>query len=77
MGCHPLRESPPREGGGRCPLGACLCAYFFVQSGHGHWSQPQPVHALRIIAALLEKANELLAEPPQIEHVDVLAAKLP
>jgi len=48
-----------------------------VQSGHGHWSQPQPVHALRIIAALLEKANELLAEPPQIEHLDVLAAKLP
>jgi len=30
-----------------------------------------------VAAALLEKANELLAEPPQIEHVDVLAAKLP
>jgi len=30
-----------------------------------------------VAAALLEKANELLAEPPQIEHLDVLAAKLP
>ena len=24
--------------------------YFFVQSGHGHWSQAQPVHAWRIMA---------------------------
>lgn len=30
-----------------------------------------------IAAALMQKAPELLAEPPQIEHVDVLAAKLP
>src|SRR5439155_19850728 len=30
--------------------GASLCTYFFVQSGHGHWSQPQPVHAWRIMA---------------------------
>jgi quinol monooxygenase YgiN len=30
-----------------------------------------------IAAALMAKAPELLAEPPQIEHVDVLAAKLP
>ena len=30
-----------------------------------------------VAAALLEKATELLAEPPQIEHVEVLAAKLP
>jgi hypothetical protein len=30
---------------------ARLCApIFFVQSGHGHWSQPQPVHAWRIMA---------------------------
>jgi hypothetical protein len=29
---------------------ARLRAYFFVQSGHGHWSQPQPVHAWRIMA---------------------------
>ena len=27
--------------------------------------------------ALLGRAEELLAEPPEIEHVDVLAAKLP
>ena len=30
-----------------------------------------------IAAALMAKAPELLAEPPQIEHVDVLAAKIP
>ena len=29
-----------------------------------------------IAAALMAKAPELLAEPPQIEHVDVLAAKV-
>ena len=29
-----------------------------------------------IAAALMAKASELLAEPPQIENVDVLAAKL-
>ena len=29
-----------------------------------------------IAAALMAKASELLAEPPQIEHVDVLGAKL-
>ncbi len=30
----------------------------------------------RIAAALMEKAPELLAQPPTIEQVDVLAAKL-
>ncbi|MGH8763101.1 MAG: putative quinol monooxygenase [Nitrosospira sp.] len=30
-----------------------------------------------IAAALMANAAELLAAPPQIEHVDVLAAKLP
>jgi quinol monooxygenase YgiN len=30
-----------------------------------------------IAAALMAKASELLAEPPKIEPVDVLAAKLP
>jgi quinol monooxygenase YgiN len=30
-----------------------------------------------IAAALMAKAPELLAEPPQIEQVDVIAAKLP
>ena len=31
----------------------------------------------QIAAALMAKADELLAEPPQIDKVDVLAAKIP
>ena len=31
----------------------------------------------KVAAALMEKASALLAEPPTIEKVDVLAAKLP
>ena len=31
----------------------------------------------RVAAALREKASELLAQPPSIEKIDVLAAKLP
>ena len=31
----------------------------------------------RVAAALMGKASELLSEPPVIEQVDVLAAKLP
>ena len=31
----------------------------------------------QIAAALMAKAPDLLAQPPQIEKVDVLAAKLP
>jgi quinol monooxygenase YgiN len=31
----------------------------------------------QVAAALMAKASELLAEPPTIEKVDVLAAKLP
>lgn len=31
----------------------------------------------RVAAALMQKAPELLAQPPKIEKVDVLAAKLP
>jgi quinol monooxygenase YgiN len=31
----------------------------------------------RVAAALMAKASELLAKPPTIEKVDVLAAKLP
>ena len=30
-----------------------------------------------VAAALLAKADELLAAPPEIQHADVLAAKLP
>lgn len=31
----------------------------------------------RVAAALMAKASDLLAKPPEIEKVDVLAAKLP
>lgn len=31
----------------------------------------------RVAAALMAKASELLAKPPAIERIDVLAAKLP
>ncbi|MDQ6645184.1 MAG: antibiotic biosynthesis monooxygenase [Chloroflexota bacterium] len=31
----------------------------------------------RVAAALMEKASELFAQPPNIEKIDVLAAKLP
>ena len=31
----------------------------------------------RVAAALMAKANELLAQPPSIERMDVFAAKLP
>lgn len=31
----------------------------------------------KVAAALMEKADELLAEPPKIEQIDVLADKLP
>jgi quinol monooxygenase YgiN len=31
----------------------------------------------RVAAALMAKASELLAKPPVIENVDVLAVKLP
>ena len=31
----------------------------------------------KVAAALMEKASDLLAQPPTIEKVDVLAAKLP
>jgi hypothetical protein len=29
-----------------------------MQSGHGHWSQPQPVHAWRIMRAILAAAGQ-------------------
>ena len=30
-----------------------------------------------VAAALMDKADELLAQPPDIQHADVIAAKLP
>jgi len=29
--------------------------YFLLHSGQGHWSQPQPVHALRIMLAFTRR----------------------
>jgi hypothetical protein len=50
-GCHPLREVPSLRGRRSIPVGIIERDYFIGQSGHGHWSQPQPVHASRIIGA--------------------------
>ena len=49
VGCHPLREVPSlrRSGSTSCCFGEGYL--LLLQSGHGHWSQPQPVHALLIM----------------------------
>src|SRR6266508_3666193 len=50
--CHRLPPvaggPPPCEGGGR-HLFVTAGYFLLLQSGHGHWSQPQPVHASRIM----------------------------
>ena len=47
-GCHPLREVPSLRRRGSTAIRSG--SYFLLlQSGHGHWSQPQPVHASRIM----------------------------
>jgi hypothetical protein len=51
VGCHPLREVPSLRGRRSIPVGIIERDYFLAQSGHGHWSQPQPVHASRIMGA--------------------------
>ena len=33
-------------------------AYFLLQSGHGHWSQPQPVHASQIMRRVYRAASQ-------------------
>jgi len=48
-GSHPLREAPSLRRRGSIPL-LGRSYFFLLQSGHGHWSQPQPVHASRIMA---------------------------
>ena len=50
VGCHPLREVPSLRGRRSISVGISERDYFLAQSGHGHWSQPQPEHALRIMA---------------------------
>ena len=39
--------------------------------------EPNHVDDGKVAAALMERAGDLLAEPPKIEKIDVLAAKLP
>lgn len=51
MGCHPLQDVPSLRGRRSIPVGIIERDYFLAQSGHGHWSQPQPVHASRIMGA--------------------------
>ena len=48
---YPLREVPSLRGRGSTAIRSG--GYFLLlQSGHGHWSQPQPVHASRIMQRL-------------------------
>ena len=51
MGCHPLREVPSLRGRRSISVGIIERDYFLAQSGHGHRSQPQSVHASRIMGA--------------------------
>jgi hypothetical protein len=52
VGCHRLREVPS------------LQSYsLLLQSGHGHWSQPQPVHAWRIMQRLYRGRTSTLLKP--------------
>ncbi len=61
-------------------------AWFAIQMGHSTFgifdafpneAGRQAHLSGRVAAALMAKAGELLASPPSIEKVDVLAAKLP
>jgi hypothetical protein len=49
VGCHPLREVPSLRRKGSIFFGFGRGYLLLLQSGHGHWSQPQPVHAMRIM----------------------------
>ena len=49
-GCHPLREVPSLRGRRSTSVFVRAGYFLLLQSGHGHWSQPQPVHASRIMA---------------------------
>jgi hypothetical protein len=50
VGCHPLREVPSLRRRGSTSIVVCRDYFLLLHSGHGHWSQPQPVHASRIMA---------------------------
>ena len=44
-GLPPVAGGPSLRRRGSVPSGIDGRDYFLAQSGHGHWSQPQPVHA--------------------------------
>jgi quinol monooxygenase YgiN len=74
-GAQPLAEQEPETTAWfAIQMGPALFGIFDVfpdDSGRqAHLNGP-------IAAALMEKADELLAEPPRIEQIDVLAGKLP
>ena len=50
---------------------------FAIYDAFPHESGRQAHLSGRVAAALMEKASELLAQPPTIEKADILAAKLP
>jgi hypothetical protein len=58
VGCHPLREVPSLRRRGSMSVRDLRRDYFLLQSGQGHWSQPQPVHASRITRRILSVSSE-------------------
>ncbi len=64
VGCHPLREVPSLRRKGSIHLGIVERDYFFAQSEHGHWSQPQPVHASRIMGSSYRSQASLFSPRP-------------
>ena len=57
VGCHALREVPSLRGRGSMPAVRVEGYLLPLQSGRGHWSQPQPVHALRIMRDILSQGR--------------------
>src|SRR6266511_5467553 len=57
VGCHPLREVPSLRRRGSTSTALEDAYLLLLQSGHGHWSQPQPVHASRIMQRLYRGQN--------------------
>jgi hypothetical protein len=68
--CNRLPMFPLCKGGGRPFLALFARGYFLLlQSGHGQWSQPQPVHAARIVPGILSRVTaaagfQVTAAPP-------------
>jgi hypothetical protein len=48
--CHPLREVSSLRRRGSTSFRFGRGYRLLLHSGHGHWSQPQPVQAMRIMA---------------------------